>query len=204
MTEFPMGPPQEMREEKGFIEKAKGFLLSPTETLRAVRPDTLGDCLKYALIWFVIFGALFGIIFAVMFTVFLAMLPIPLPGWLAGLGLGLAGLIFVMVILFGIVGLIIGGAWQHLWVYVCGGRKGYTQTVKALAYGATPSFVLGWIPFLGIIGAIWAIVVTILGLRELHEISTGRAVAAYLLSIVMLWVILAIVLLPLMLAGLAR
>jgi len=183
--------PPEVREEKGFVGKVKGFLLSPVETFRAVRPDTLEDGLKYALIWFVIFGALLGIVSAIWFSTLVAMFLIPLPAWLAWLGLGLAGLVIVLVIIFGIVGLLIGGAWQHLWVHVCGGRKGYTQTVKALAYGATPSFVLGWIPFLNIIGAIWAIVVIVLGLRELHEISTGRAVAAALLSIVTIGVIFA-------------
>lgn len=120
----------------GFVEKIRGFLLSPTETFRKTRPDTLGDGLEYAVIWYAILGIL-------IIARWIPSFPIKI----ADLDLALIPLFFVMMIVFGVIALIIGGAWQHLWVYVCGGRKGYTQTVKALAYGLTPSYVLGWIPF---------------------------------------------------------
>ena len=175
-------------------------MLIPTETFRAARPDTLGEGLKYGLVWLVIFGLLAAIIFTAIWAMMSAWLgaisPVALP---AAPGIGLAGLIFIMVIAFGLISFIIGGAWQHLWVRVCGGMKGYTQTVKAIVYGATPGFVLGWIPFVGIIGAIWSIVVTILGLRELHEISTGRAVAAYLLSVAIIGVIYGVIIVAILL-----
>ena len=72
-----------------------------------------------------------------------------------------------------------------------------------MAYGATPAYLVGWVPFvvwlgLDLIGAavligalvsIWALVVTIIGLRELHGITTGRAVAACLLLVVLVLVI---------------
>jgi hypothetical protein len=173
----------------GFLEKAKGFMLSPSETFRASRGDTLGDGLKYAVIWYAILGILIGIVAAVLLVFVLAMFAaIPFIGqYISGMAPYLFLLIpfaVVLIVVMGIVGLIIGGAWLHLWVYVCGGRKGYTQTVKAMAYGGTPAYVLGWIPFIGFIGAIWALVLEIIGVRELHEISTGRAVAAVLLTII--------------------
>jgi hypothetical protein len=173
----------------GFLEKAKGFMLSPSETFRAAKGDTLGDGLKYAVIWYAILGLLLGIVIAVVFAALLAMfaaVPVigPYISALAPWGFLLIPLLLVMMVIGGVIGLIIGGAWLHLWVYVCGGRKGYTQTVKAVAYGGTPFYVLGWLPFLNFIGAIWAFVVEIIGIRELHEISTGRAVAAALLAII--------------------
>jgi len=170
--------------EMGFGGKVKGFLGSPSATFGAVKLDTLGDALKYALIWFVIFGAVFGIIFALAFGLISGMIGLlfPLPGWLVGVGLLLIPIMVGFMVVAGIVGIFIGGAWTHLWLYLLGGREGYTQTVKALAYGATPSYVIGWVPFVGFAGAIWAIVVTIIGLRELHGITTGRAVGAYLLA----------------------
>ena len=167
-----------------FGGKVKGFLGSPTATFGAVKQDTLGDALKYALIWFVVFGAVFGIIFALAFGLISGMIGLlfPLPGWLPAVGLLLVPIMIGFMVVGGIVGIFIGGAWTHLWVYLLGGREGYTQTVKALAYGATPSYVIGWVPFVGFAGAIWALVVQIIGLRELHAITTGRAVGAYLLA----------------------
>ena len=177
---------QEERSTKmGFAGKVKGFLGSPTATFWEVEPDTLGDALKYALIWFVISGAVFGIIFARELSRISDMIgPLfPVPGGLVGVGFLLIPIMIGIMIVAGVVGIFIGGAWTHLWVYLLGGRKGYTQTVKALAYGATPSYVIGWVPFVGFAGGIWALVVQIIGLRELHGMKTGRAVGAYLLAV---------------------
>lgn len=77
------------------------------------------------------------------------------------------------------------GAWLHLWVYLLGGKKGYMQTMKAVMYGSTPYMLIGWIPIIGgFIGGLWSLVVEILGIRELHGISTGRVIAAYLIAVI--------------------
>ena len=73
-----------------------------------------------------------------------------------------------------------------------------TQTFKALMYGATPSLLLGWIPVIGFLAAIWALIVEIIGIRQLHEISTGRAVAAVILAIIIPLVVWFVILLPAM------
>lgn len=45
-------------------------------------------------------------------------------------------------------------------------------------------YVVGWLPFIGgVIGSIWAIVLIIIGLRELHGMTTGRAAGVALLAI---------------------
>ena len=80
----------------------------------------------------------------------------------------------------------IGSLWMHIWVYVCGGRKGVGQTIKSMAYGYVPTFLFGWIPFVGVIFSIWTLAVQIIGFRQLHEISTGRAVLAYLLGAIII------------------
>lgn len=169
-----------------FVDKAKGFLLSPTESFKSVEEDSLGDALKYSVVWFAIVGVLAAIVFTLASETMSSM-----PGQISGFGgantwsnwgYALIPVVIVMVIVGGLIGLLVGGAWLHLWISVCGGRKGYTQTVKALAYGATPSYVLGWIPFLNFISGLWTLVLSILGIRELHGITTGRAVAAVLLG----------------------
>ncbi len=47
----------------------------------------------------------------------------------------------------------------------------------------TPSLVLGWIPGVNIIAAIWALIVEIIGIKQLHELSTGKAVLAVIIAI---------------------
>jgi len=184
----------------GFVSKIWGFLRRPAITFGAVKEETLRGALKYALIGLVVLGALTGI-----------MVTVSLSGadqlsdseW----GRMADWLEFIPItILFSVVGgllfIFIGGAWTHLWVYLLGGRQGhsYRQTVKALAYGATPVYLVGWVPLavwlgsdligatvlIGALASIWALalVVTIIGLRELHGITTGRAVAVSVLGIV--------------------
>jgi hypothetical protein len=113
--------------------------------------------------------------------------------WFSGIftmfGLGpLSGFWFVifaiMMIIGSVVFLFIGSAWLHLWVYVFGGRNGYRETLKALAFGDTPALLLGWIPMIGILAGIWALVLSFLGVRELHGISTGRALGAVLVAVI--------------------
>lgn len=67
------------------------------------------------------------------------------------------------------------------------GKKKVGETFKAVAYGSTPILLLGWIPspFWGLVTGIWGLIIEIIGLRQLHGISTIRAVLASILSIVM-------------------
>jgi hypothetical protein len=179
-----------------FIELVKGFILSPTETFQKVRGADLGDTLKYYLILVVINTILTVIVSLValsaVWTMFNSLLP--------GLGLGaptLAGfgiVIFAILMIFlSVVILFIAAAWLHLWVYLLGGRKGYLETLKAIAYADTPSLLLGWIPVIGIIGAIWSFILSIIGIRELHEMTTGRAAIAVILAVVIVFIIIILV-----------
>jgi hypothetical protein len=176
-------------QKMSFGEKVKGFLVRPTETFGNVKDEEMGEGVKYYAIWLLIYAILAAVIFAVIFATILSMFggltDIPGLGFLgAGFGVLIGVMLFVMIIVGGLIGLFIGGAWIHLWVWVFGGRKGYGQTVKAIAYGATPNFLLGWIPIINFITGIWSLVVSIIGVRELHEISTGRAVGAVIIAII--------------------
>jgi hypothetical protein len=57
------------------------------------------------------------------------------------------------------------------------------QTIKAIIYGHTPRLLLGWIPFVGFIFMLWSLVLGILGIRELQEISTARAILAVAIAV---------------------
>ena len=171
----------------GIVEKIKGFLFSPSETFDASKEDTLGDAFKYYLILLLIPALLSAVIAAVAFSLlagFFGRMLSFMSASLAFAGAGAAVVVLIYVLIAGAIGVLIGGLWLHIWVYLVGGRKGLTQTFKALMYGATPSLLLGWIPVIGFLASIWALIVEIIGIRQLHEISTGRAVAAVILAII--------------------
>ena len=184
----------------GFVSKLWGFLRRPAATFRAVKEDTLGGALKYALICLVIFGICAGIMFALQGDV-KPYLSIPM----AIVASVINGMLFIFV----------GGAWTHLWVLAFGERnkRGYAQTVKALAYGATPAYLLGWallggggfmtrvmlimtigdstgstvvewvLLSLGVLAFIWALAAIVIGLRELHGITPIRLALVAVLTI---------------------
>jgi len=172
-----------------FGEKVKGFLGAPLNTFSDVEPEALVSALQYFAIWVVIYAILQTIIFYTLGRgVFQTLWDL--------LGLSNAALFLFHPATVGLAsvlgafgGLFLSGSWAHLFVRAFGGRKGYGNTIKAFAYGETPLLLFGWIPFVGMLFPLWALLLNIIGIRQLHEISTGRAIGAVLLSIVALIVI---------------
>jgi hypothetical protein len=102
-----------------------------------------------------------------------------------------------------VIGVFIGSAILHLCLMIVrGNRKGFEATFRVVAY-AMSTQIFGIIPILGsIIGWIWTLVVEILGIRESHRISTGRAAFAIflpLLAILALLIVLAVIMVPVLL-----
>ena len=83
--------------------------------------------------------------------------------------------------------LLVGSAVAHLCIMIVGGnKKGFETTFRALAYAYSGNL-FGIIPFIGSsIGGIYTLVLTIFGVREGHQISTGKAVLAILLPVIVL------------------
>jgi len=175
------------------LGKNKRFPGGPSNTFDDVEPEPLGSALKYFAIWAVIYSVLQTVVsYTLGGGVFQALADLLGLNATAVYGFNpvASGL---MALLGAFAGLFISGSWAHLFVRAFGGRKGYGNTIKAFAYGNTPVFLFGWIPFAGGLFWIWALVINIIGIRQLHEISTGRAVGAVLLSIVALGVIIALI-----------
>lgn len=95
------------------------------------------------------------------------------------------------------VAIFIGSAIIHLCLIIVGGNNnGYRTTFRAVAYSYS-GYLFGIIPFIGmIIGGIYTFILTIIGVREGHEISTGKAVLAVLLPAIVIFglIIIAVVL----------
>jgi hypothetical protein len=170
-----------------FIETLRGFLTNPVESFRKSRGDSFAVSFRYYIILVILFAVLSTIIATLIGP---AGMVIGLPGALSAI---LPAFQFIYFIVFSIVAWLVFGLWVHLWVYVFGGRKGITRTINAVYYGNTPYLLIGWIPFVGIIGIIWSAVLWIVGIREMQEISTGKAVAAVIIPVAIIIIIAALI-----------
>ncbi len=169
-----------------FIEKVKGFLTEPSKTFDAIKEEDLGEAIKYYAVIATVYSVIFAVLFAFMGSLLGSMMGGQNLGMMFGAGAGIGGavIIFVVFMILAIISAFIGGAILHIFVYIAGGRKGIEQTIKAVMYGSTPGLLLGWIPVIGFIAGIWSLVLEILGIRQLHEIPTEKAVLAVVLLII--------------------
>ena len=166
-------------------EKITGFVMRPVETFREVRGETFGDAATYFAVLLLINAVLSGIVGLLGFR------SVGMPGAdIAGAG-GLGGMIgaFIIAVIAGIIGLIIGAIILHIGVIIMGGQGGFISTFKATVYGLTPYYLLGWIPVIGFLAGIWGLIVEIFGIRELHDMDTGKAVIAWVISVVIVIII---------------
>jgi len=101
------------------------------------------------------------------------------------------------------IAIFIGSAIIHLCLMIVrGNNNGYKTSFRAVCYSYS-GYLFGIIPFIGlIIGNIYVFILTIIGVKEGHGISTGKAVLAVLLpGIVILGLILISILVAIMFFG---
>jgi hypothetical protein len=184
-------------------ERIKGFLFSPSATFDASKGDTLGDAFKYFVVFLVIYALLIAIIASAVMSLFAGMFGMfGLMPFGATMGLAAAVFFFIAALIGGIIAIFISGLWLHIWVYLVGGRQGVGKTIIAVLYGETPYLLLGWIPIINFIAVIWTLIVEIIGVRQLHGLTTGKAVLAVILAIIIplivFGVLFAVFLIPMM------
>jgi hypothetical protein len=87
---------------------------------------------------------------------------------------------FVLLIMFVTSGIL------HLFLLIVrAGHHGFEGTFRVVAFSQATQ-ILGVVPFIGgIVGALWYIVVQIIGLRQMHETSYLRVITALILPIVL-------------------
>lgn len=167
--------------QMNLLGRIRGFSFNPSKEFAASKGDTLSDAFKYYLLLLAILAAILAIMVTIVVTAGVSMLGLPEFSKLAPL-LGAGA--FVGIIIAGIIAALYIAVWLHIWVYLFGGRKGLKQSAKAITYGATPCLLLGWVPGPNIlIGPIWSLLVVINGVMELHELSSGMAILAVILAI---------------------
>lgn len=84
------------------------------------------------------------------------------------------------------IGLLVGACITHLFLILVGGAKrGFAATFRVQCYaGAT--MLLAVIPACGqVVGLVWSLVLSVIGLSAAHRISTGKAALAVLLPLLL-------------------
>ena len=181
-----------------FVDKVKGFLMAPTKAFQDSRADTLGEAFRYYFILLVIFSILYAIVSAAVgmaaFTALVDQLAAS-----GAMGEALAGVLqnfsgFVVAVslffvyflfLLMLFGIFLSGFIYHVFVLLLGGEKGYVTTVKTIMYASTPWLLLGWIPYVSVIGALWYLILLILGIKETQEMTLGSALLVILVPLVL-------------------
>ncbi len=175
-----------------FISTVRNVVLNPVSFFQGIRQQ--GDFVNpliFAVICALISALLGGIINLLLSPLFVA--PGDTGEALAG---GVVGFVFSLIfaLIFVIIGLFVGAAITQLLVMllVRPQNAGFEATFRVGAY-IQAAQLISWIPIIGwIIAFVWATVLYILGLREVHSTTTGRAVLIALipLAVVILLVVL--------------
>ncbi len=193
----PDGPAWERRRSLGaMLETIKGVLIEPGDTFRdASRTAGIGPALLFGLIlglagslvglfWQYFMGAALGS--GLGSTPFGGELPPELTDILPGPG---AMLIFSMAMapVLLLIGMFLWSAIVHLMLLLLGGAsQGYEATFRTIVYCTGSTALFQAIPFCGQwVGLIWSLVAQILGLKEMHNISGGKAAAAVLVPLLL-------------------
>jgi hypothetical protein len=176
-----LGPPWENEGPlfQRFIDTAKGVLIDPMNTFAQMRREGgLGPPLTYYLL-----GMLVGIgaLFVWMSLGFGGIPRIGEPEEMAGAAFGL-GIFFVWALVAWVIGIFIGSGITHLCLMLFGGANhGFETTFRTVAYTHGSVLPILLLPLCGAyVVSIWGIVVTIIGLSQMHETTIGKAAAGVL------------------------
>jgi len=169
----------------GFFETVKRVMLAPGPFFRKMQPGGLGMPLGFFLLVSVI----------QMLATFLwnmtGMFPATAQHGAPGMGMGMAGagsiLILLVYPLFMAAWIFITSGVVHLFLMAFqAGRSGFEGTFRATAYGSAP-LLLGVLPLLGpFIGALWSLVITVMGYRYIHGTSYARVILALIAPILII------------------
>jgi hypothetical protein len=165
-------------------EKVSGMIRRPAETFRMLGDEPLSRSALYLVILLVINTVLIGLlgVVAIIWSLITE-------GGSVGDALGaLFGSILNMIIspIMSVISIALIVIILHLAAAVLHGKGSLADTVQVVIYGATPAFLIGWIPLLGVIAYLWSFVLFAIGLRERHQMEITRAgIASFATLIVM-------------------
>jgi hypothetical protein len=159
---------------QSFIKAVRGVITAPVGFFRGIRHQ--GDFVNpliFAIICYEVSAILGGLLSLVGVSM----------GGTQGFGSFLISIILAPI--FAAIGLFIGAGILHLLVMLIVGSRnsGYEGTFRVGAYSAVTSLV-SWIPIIGWIASLYGIYLAIIGIREVHNTSTGKAAIVVLIPAV--------------------
>jgi hypothetical protein len=151
---------------KQYFETGKNIIMKPADFFKSM-PVTGGykDPLIFALITSVIMGLGLTII---------------------TLGVGFLAIIFAPIAV--AVSVFLAALLLLVCAKMVGGTGSYEATMRVASYANIVN-VIGWIPIVSIIGSIYGLVLTVIGMKEIHKLTTAKAVIAVLIAIAIVFVI---------------
>jgi hypothetical protein len=168
---------------QSFINAVRGVVTAPVGFFRGIRRQ--GDFVNpliFAIICYevsAILGGLLGLVGVGM-------------GDAQGFGSFLIGIILAPI--GAAIGLFIGTGILHLLVMLIVGSRnaGYEGTFRVGAYSAVTTLV-SWIPIIGLIASLYGIYLAIMGIREVHNTSTGKAAIVVLIPAVVVFLLVVLI-----------
>ncbi|MBD0354497.1 MAG: YIP1 family protein, partial [Rubrobacteraceae bacterium] len=153
-----------------FIATVQAVVLRPVDFFRGIlRQGDLINPLIFALICYEVAAILGGLLRVV------------------GIGAtnqGFGGFLVSIILapIFAAIGLFIGAGILHLLVMLIVGSRnsGFEATFRVVAYSAVTSLV-SWIPYIGGLLSLYGIYLGIVGIREVHNTTTGKAALVVLI-----------------------
>jgi hypothetical protein len=70
-----------------------------------------------------------------------------------------------------------------------GGEQPYHKTYQLIVYARTPALVLGWIPFVSYVTAIWDIILLIIGTHKVYKFSTTKSILLYVVPYLVIFLL---------------
>ncbi|WP_047865564.1 YIP1 family protein [Rubrobacter aplysinae] len=172
-----------------FVATVRALIVQPAEFFRGV---ALRDGLLNP-IGFAVICALIGAFLGGLITIFAAVVGIGDQGIGGAVGGFVGGLIFTPILT--PIGLFIWAGISHLFVmlFVRPDNAGYWSTFRVVSYVSATSLV-SWVPILGgLVALVWGVILAILGIREVHSTTTGRAVLVVLVPAAVVLLLFALV-----------
>jgi hypothetical protein len=173
----------------GLFDTLRGALFSPSEFFRKMNvTGGIADPLLYAMIVGVV-SIMVLYVWQILFqNTFQGYLPSDVKGaggldFFSGIGLAFVALFMPFFVILGLF--LWSGILHVLLMMVRGANNGFEATFRAIAYGYS-AYVFMMLPFCGgLIGTIWTLVLAIIGLKEAHGTSGGKASFAVLFPMIL-------------------
>lgn len=178
-----------------FIATVRGVVLNPVGFYRGMQKS--GDFINplvFALICVLVASVIGGIIGA-LFSVAVGS---------QGVGGALVGFVVGIIrdLIIAVIGLFVGAGILHLLaiLFLRPNHAGYEATFRVGAY-AYVVYLVSWIPIIGWLLSLYSIYLAIVGIREVHNTTTGKAALIVLIPVAVVLVLFLILLILLVLLG---